>query len=88
MSDNNNSDQTLEPYKFIFESSLDAILLTHPDGTIFYANSAAEELYGYTQQEICDLGRSGIVDTTDPNLQVLLDESTCTYLCINASLYM
>jgi PAS domain S-box-containing protein len=74
MSDNSNSDQTLESYKLIFESSLDAILLTHPDGTIFYANSAAEELYGYTQQEICDLGRSGIVDTNDPNLQVLLDE--------------
>jgi PAS domain S-box-containing protein len=77
MSDNNNSDQTLEPYKFIFESSLDAILLTHPDGTIFYANSAAEELYGYTQQEICDLGRNGIVDTNDPNLKVLLDERAC-----------
>jgi PAS domain S-box-containing protein len=74
MSNNSNSDQTLESYKLIFESSLDAILLTHPDGTIFYANSAAEELYGYTQQEICDLGRSGIVDMNDPNLQVILDE--------------
>jgi PAS domain S-box-containing protein len=74
MSDNTNSDQTLEYYKIIFESSLDAILLTHPDGTIFYANSAAEELYGYTQQEICNLGRSGIVDTTDPNLQLIFDE--------------
>jgi PAS domain S-box-containing protein len=53
---------------------LDAILLTHPDGTIFYANSAAEELYGYTQQEICNLGRIGIADTNDPNLQVIMDE--------------
>ena len=74
MSDYNISDQTLESYKLIFESSLDAILLTHPDGTIFYANSATEELYGYTQKEICDLGRRGIVDTNDPNLQVILDE--------------
>ena len=74
MFNNSNSDQTLESYKFIFESSLDAVLLTHPDGTIFYANAAAEELYGYTQQEICDLGISGIVDTNDPNLQVILDE--------------
>jgi PAS domain S-box-containing protein len=74
MSDFSNSDQTLESYKIIFESSLDAILLTHPDGTIFYANSAAEELYGYTQQEICNLGRIGIVDTNDPNLQVIMDE--------------
>ena len=74
MSDNCNSDQTLESYKIIFESSLDAILLTHPDGTIFYANSAVENLYGYTQQEICNLGRIGIVDTNDPNLQVIMDE--------------
>jgi PAS domain S-box-containing protein len=72
--DNFNSDQALEYCKFIFESSLDAILLTRPDGTIFYVNSAAEELYGYTQQEICNLGRSGIVDKNDPNLQVILDE--------------
>ncbi|MBZ2164516.1 PAS domain-containing sensor histidine kinase [Methanobacterium spitsbergense] len=74
MSNNSNSNPTVESYKLIFESSLDAILLTHPDGTIFYANSSAEELYGYTQQEICDLGRSGIADTNDPNLQVILDE--------------
>jgi PAS domain S-box-containing protein len=74
MSDNSNSDKTLESYKYIFESSLDAILLTHPDGTIFYANSAAEKLYGYTQKEILDLGRSGIVDTNDPNFQFMLDE--------------
>ena len=45
---------------------MDAVLLTHPDGTIFYANSAAEDLFGYTQNEICRLVRSGIVDTTDP----------------------
>ena len=73
MSDNIYSDKALKSYKSIFESSLDAILLTRPDGTIFYANSAAEELFGYTRKEICDLGRSGIVDTDDPNLQVMLD---------------
>jgi PAS domain-containing protein len=56
------SDPTLDYYKFIFESSLDAIFITHPDSTIFYANSAAEELCGYTQKKICDLGRKGIVD--------------------------
>ena len=74
MSDNSYSDLALDFYKSIFESSLDAILLTRPDGTIFYVNSAAQKLYGYTQKEICDLGRSGIVDTNDPNLQVILDE--------------
>ena len=48
MSNKNYSNPALKSYKFIFESSLDAILLTRPDGTIFYANSAAEELCGYT----------------------------------------
>jgi PAS domain S-box-containing protein len=64
----------LEGYKSIFNNSLDAVLLTHPDGTIFYANSSAEELFGYTQNELCKLGRSGIVDTTDPNLALMLEE--------------
>ena len=72
MSNKNYSNPALKSYKFIFESSLDAILLTRPDGTIFYANSAAEELCGYTQKEICDLGRKVIIK--DPNLQVMLKE--------------
>ncbi len=69
-------DPTVEGYKSIFNNSMDAVLLTHLDGTIFYANAAAEELFGYTQNEICKLGRSGIVDTTDPNLVAMLDERT------------
>ena len=67
-------DPTIEGYKSIFNNSMDAVLLTHPDGTIFYANSAAEKLFGYTQNELCKLGRSGIVDTNDPNLVIMLDE--------------
>ena len=69
-------DPTIEGYKSIFNNSMDAVLLTHPDGTIFYVNSAAEELFGYTEKELYCLGRSGIVDTTDPNLTVMLDERT------------
>ena len=53
---------------------MDAILLTHPDGNIFYANFAAEKMFGYTKKEIYDLGRRGIVDIKNPKLQVLLDE--------------
>ena len=74
MSTKTQIDPTVEGYKSIFNNSMDAVLLTHPDGTIFYANSAAEKLFGYTQNEICRLGRSGIVDTTDPNLVTMLDE--------------
>ena len=74
MSTKTQIDPTVEGYKSIFNNSMDAVLLTHPDGTIFYANSAAEKIFGYTQNEICRLGRSGIVDTTDPNLVTMLDE--------------
>ena len=40
----------------------------------FYSNPAAEQLLGYTQKEICELGRTGLLDTEDPNLQVMLNE--------------
>ena len=70
----NNCDQTLKSYESIFNTSLDAILLTHPDGTIFYANSTAEKLFEYSADEIYELGRSGLVDTEDPNLDAMLKE--------------
>ena len=76
MSIKTQSDSTIEDYKTVFDNSMDAVLLTHPEGTIFYANSAAEDLFGYTKNEMCRLGRSGIVDTTDPKLVEMLDERT------------
>ena len=76
MCDSSDPYQSIENYRSIFNNSLDAVLLTHPDGSIFYANSAAEDLFGYTQKEIYDLGRSGIVDTEDPNLLLMLEERT------------
>jgi PAS domain S-box-containing protein len=68
------SDEFLINYRTIFESSPDAVLITQSNGIISYANSAAEKLFGYTQKEICELGRSGIVDTNDPNLDFMLAE--------------
>ncbi len=68
------SNEFLINYRTIFESSPDAVIITQSNGTIYYANSAAEELFGYTQREICELGRSGIVDTTDPNLNRMIAE--------------
>ncbi|PKL66675.1 MAG: hypothetical protein CVV28_09765 [Methanobacteriales archaeon HGW-Methanobacteriales-1] len=61
-------------YKFIFESSLEAILLTKPDGTILAANLAAKELFGYSEEEFRSLDRSAILDMEDPKLPVLLEE--------------
>lgn len=68
------SNEFLINYRTIFESSPDAVIITQSDGSISYANSAAEKLFGYTQGEICELGRSGIVDITDPNLDSMLVE--------------
>jgi PAS domain S-box-containing protein len=68
-----NSPDTNQVYKFIFESSLDAILLTAPDGPILAANPAAETLFGYSQDELRQVGR-GIVDREDPQLSILLEE--------------
>ncbi len=58
----------------VFENSMDAILLTAPDGRIFAANPAACEMYGRSQEEIISAGRNGLVDTTDDNLPFLLAE--------------
>ncbi len=67
-----------EKYRSIFENSMDAIFLTCPDGSILDTNRAAEEMYGYTKEEICKLGRSGIFDTTDPRLHEAIKEGAHT----------
>lgn len=58
----------------LYESSLDAILLTAPDGRIFAANAAACRLFGRREEEICRLGRAGVVDLSDPRLGPALEE--------------
>ena len=57
-----------ECYRFIFENSMDAILLTCPDGKILKANIAACELFQMSEEEICKVGRQGIVDMKDSRL--------------------
>ena len=61
-------------YRAFFESSLDAILLTSPDGSVQAANPAACTMFGRTEAEIRALGRGGLVDPNDPRLAVLLAE--------------
>ena len=64
--------QSEEMYRLLMNNSLDAILLTVPDGRILAANNAACELFGMTEQEIVSAGRDAIVDTEDPCLKLLL----------------
>ena len=63
-----------DKYRSIFENSGIAILLTAPDGRIFSANDFACKLFGWTEDEICKLGRNGLADDSDPNLPALIDE--------------
>lgn len=67
-----------ELYRLLYENSLDAILLTTPAGSILAANPAACHLFERTEVEICQLGRDGLIDVSDPHLQQALVERTYT----------
>lgn len=67
-----------ERYRSLFENSLDAVLLTIPDGRVLAANAAACRMFGRTEAEICRAGRSGLVDTSDPRLAGLLAQRAAT----------
>jgi formate hydrogenlyase transcriptional activator len=61
-------------FRSLFENSIDAVLIANPDGTIEAANPEACRLFGRTEEEICRIGRAGLVDFTDTRLEVLLRE--------------
>lgn len=58
--------QIAEQHRALFEHSLDAILLTSPEGRIFAANPAACSMFGCTEEEICQGGREQFIDQEDP----------------------
>ncbi len=61
-------------YAAMVDNSIDAILLTTPDGKIIFANPAACQLFLMTEQELIDGGRSRVVDTSDSRLAHALEE--------------
>lgn len=63
-----------EYYRFIFENSYDAILLTTPDGGVHRANDAACQLFQMTEEEICQRGRSGLLDLNDERIPHIMKE--------------
>jgi PAS domain S-box-containing protein len=65
-------------YRAFFEYSIDAILLTAPDGSIFAANPAACRIFGRSEAEICQAGRNGLIDTNDPRLPAALEQRART----------
>ncbi len=70
--------ETEEKFRLIYENSMDAILLTSPDGSIQAANPAACALFGRTEEEIIGIGRDGLVDATDTRLSEALEERART----------
>ncbi|MBK9603594.1 MAG: PAS domain S-box protein [Anaerolineales bacterium] len=61
-------------FRQLYENSMDAILLTAPDGSILTANPAACQMFDRTEDEILMLGRSGLLDVSDPRLMEALRE--------------
>lgn len=57
-----------ERYRLLLDTSIDAVMLTHPDGRIFSANRAACDMLGMTEEEILEGGRGLVIDTEDPRL--------------------
>jgi PAS domain S-box-containing protein len=61
-----------------FDSSLDALLVTAPDGRILSANPAACAMFGANEEEICRLGREGTVHTDDPRTSAFITSRAAT----------
>jgi PAS domain S-box-containing protein len=67
-----------EKNRLIMDHSLDAILLTKPDGSILSGNRSACKLFGMTEDEIRKAGRAGIIDPDDPRVDMLLKQRDIT----------
>lgn len=65
--------QSEAKYRAYFENSLDGIMLTSPEGKIYAANPAACAIFGMTEKEICEAGRNGLSDLSDPRLNELIE---------------
>jgi PAS domain S-box-containing protein len=73
-----NLKESEDRYRLLFESSLDAILLTAPDSRIFAANAAACRMFAQSEEELQQSGRSGIMDASDPRLVLALEQRSRT----------
>ncbi len=59
-------------YESFFENSLNALFLLNPDGSILRANHCACEMFGYSEEELKQIGREGFVDTNEPEFKDLI----------------
>ncbi len=61
-------------YRSVYEHSMDAVLLAGPDGRVLTANQAACQLFKRTEEEICKIGRAGLVDADPENIAAFIME--------------
>ena len=66
-----------ERYRSLYETSLDGIMVTIPDGTVLSANRRMCEMLGMTEEEILAAGREGLV-VHDEKFAAALDERART----------
>ncbi len=55
--------------RLILDNVQDGILFCKRDGTVLSANPAACQIFHMTEEEICERGRSKLVDTNDPQFE-------------------
>ena len=63
-----------DQFRSLFENSNDAVLLSTPEGIIEAANPEACRIFDRTEEEICQVGRAGLVDVTDPRVVAFLEK--------------
>jgi diguanylate cyclase (GGDEF)-like protein/PAS domain S-box-containing protein len=63
-----------ERFRLLFDNSPDGIFLSTSDGSIITANTSACRMFGRSEEELCQIGRAGVTDPTDPRLIAALEE--------------
>ena len=61
-------------YESLYKNIREGVFLTKPTGEILSANPEACRMLCMTEEEICQLGRGGVINPDDPNLPSLLAE--------------
>ena len=59
-------------FRSVFDNNLDAMMITTPDGAILSANARAQQLFGWSEDELRQHGRHSTVDASDPRLAFAL----------------
>ncbi len=68
MTDKPSYEELERKYRAVVDCSMDAILMTAPDGRIIFVNHAACELFQMAPEDFLKGGRAAVVDEADPRL--------------------